>query len=172
MSNKYTHSAINKKEETKNQKEPDSLYNLDVQLLTSLKPIPGKIISLSNELTPVLNNNNKENNQIMNIKDTYNNIKNDLQSSGSLSNSQQNSQINPGFLLYFTVNENKELYLDTEPTTPFSKILIDLQNKYEWLKNMQIKRLHYNNSFIPLNSNPIQNGLPSEAKIDIIFENL
>ena len=30
MSNKYTHSAINKKEETKNQKEPDSLYNLDV----------------------------------------------------------------------------------------------------------------------------------------------
>ena len=127
-------------------------------------------------------NNNNNNNINMNVQSNNigfqqgymnnNNIKNDLQSSGSLSNSQQNSQINPGFLLYFTVNENKEIYLDTEPTTPFSKILIDLQNKYEWLKNMQIKRLQYNNSLIHLNSNPIQNGLPNEAKIDIIFENL
>ena len=74
MSNKYTHSAIKDKEEAKNQKEPDALYNLDVQLLSSLKPIPGKIISLNNNMNQI--SNNKENNKDMNIKDSFYNFNN------------------------------------------------------------------------------------------------
>ena len=33
------------KEEIKKPKETDSLYQIDLQILSSLKPIPGKIIS-------------------------------------------------------------------------------------------------------------------------------
>ena len=53
--------------------EPDSLYKLDIQLLSSLKSIPGKIIPLNNNMNQIPNN-NKENNQDMNRKDTYNNF--------------------------------------------------------------------------------------------------
>ena len=108
MSNKYTHSAIKDKEEAKNQKEPDALYNLDVQLLSSLKPIPGKIIALNNEITPVLNKNNKENNHIMNIKDTYNNIMNDSINSINFHNNNEMMNINNN---NFNNNFNKNNYI-------------------------------------------------------------
>ena len=73
MSNLFNYQAKITKEERKNQPEKDSLYLLDVQLLSSLKSIPGKIIPLDNKLGQN-SNNNKENNQDMNRKDTYNNI--------------------------------------------------------------------------------------------------
>lgn len=77
MSNKYNYPISKAKEENKNQNERDSLYQLDVQLLSSLKPIPGKIIPLNNKMNQAYDN-NKENNQDVNRKDTYNNIiKND-----------------------------------------------------------------------------------------------
>ena len=73
MSNKYNYPISKTKEENKNQNERDSLYQLDVQLLSSLKPIPGKIIPLNNKMNQAYDN-NKENNQDINRKDTYNNI--------------------------------------------------------------------------------------------------
>lgn len=73
MSNKYNYPISKAKEEIKNQNEPDSLYQLDVQLLSSLKPIPGKIIPLTNKMNQAYDN-NKENNQDINRKDTFNNI--------------------------------------------------------------------------------------------------
>ena len=73
MSNKYNYPISKAKEEIKNQNEPDSLYQLDVQLLSSLKTIPGKIIPLTNKMNQVYEN-NKENNQDINRKDTFNNI--------------------------------------------------------------------------------------------------
>ena len=73
MSNLLNYQTKINKEERKSQQEQDSLYLLDVQLLSSLKSIPGKIIPLDNKLGQITNN-NKENNQDMNRKDTYNNI--------------------------------------------------------------------------------------------------
>ena len=73
MSNLLNYQAKITKEEIKNKPEKDSLYLLDVQLLSSLKSIPGKIIPLDNKFGQI-SNNNKENNQDMNRKDTYNNI--------------------------------------------------------------------------------------------------
>ena len=64
------------KEEIKKPKEADSLYQIDLQILSSLKPIPGKIISLNNNMNQI--SNNKENNKDMNIKDSFYNFnKND-----------------------------------------------------------------------------------------------
>ena len=71
MSNKYIYPTIKAKEEIKKQKEPDNLYQLDVQLLSSIKQIPGKVITLTNKINPAYEN-NKENNQDINGKDTYN----------------------------------------------------------------------------------------------------
>ena len=73
MSNLLNYQAKITKEERKDQPEKDSLYLLDVQLLSSLKQIPGKIIPLDNKLGQI-SNNNKENNIDLNRKDTYNNI--------------------------------------------------------------------------------------------------
>ena len=72
MSNLLNYQTIKNKEENKNQLEKDSLYHIDVQLLSSLKSIPGKIIPLENKFGQMTNN--KENNQDINKKDTFNNI--------------------------------------------------------------------------------------------------
>ena len=75
---KINNFPIGKSKEEIKQNEPDTLYNLDVQLLTSIKSIPGKIIPLPVKINQNSNNNNKENNQDMNRKDTFNIInKND-----------------------------------------------------------------------------------------------
>ena len=71
MSKKLNYQINNNKEEIKNQNEQDSLYQLDVQLLSSLKSLPGKIIPLDNKINQE-SNNNKENNKDFNGKDTYN----------------------------------------------------------------------------------------------------
>ena len=42
MSNLLNYQTIKNKEENKNQLEKDSLYHIDVQLLSSLKSIPVK----------------------------------------------------------------------------------------------------------------------------------
>ena len=73
------------------------------------------------------------------------------------------------FYLYFEVNDNKEIFLNTEPTTPFKQILIELKKKYEWLNDMDVKGFKFNNSLIPLEANSIQSGLQKGAKIDIVF---
>ena len=72
MSNLLNYQTIKNKEENKNQLEKDSLYHIDIQLLSSLKSIPGKIIPLENKFGQMTNN--KENSQDINKKDTFNNI--------------------------------------------------------------------------------------------------
>ena len=74
MSNLINHSFIGKKDENKNdfsQKlENDNRFLLDIQLLTELKSIPGKIIPLSNN---DITKNNKENSNDKNNKNETNN---------------------------------------------------------------------------------------------------
>ena len=55
MSNLLNYQTKINKEERKSQQEQDSLYLLDVQLLSSLKSIPGKIIPLDNKLGQTTN---------------------------------------------------------------------------------------------------------------------
>ena len=95
MSNKYNNPIIKAKEEIKKLKEPDNLYQLDVQLLSSIKQIPGKIIPLTNKMNPVYDT-NKENNQDINGKDTYNIInKNDsINNINSLYNNYKLNNVN------------------------------------------------------------------------------
>ena len=102
MSNLLNYQAKITKEEIKNKPEKDSLYLLDVQLLSSLKSIPGKIIPLDNKFGQI-SNNNKENNQDMNRKDTYNNIikKDSINNLNSLYN---NDKIDMNNSLYKTNN--------------------------------------------------------------------
>ena len=171
MSNKYTHSAINKKEETKNQKEPDSLYNLDVQLLTSLKPIPGKIISLSNELTPVLNNNNKENNQIMNIKDTYNNIKNDSINNISFHNNIDkmninNPNLNNNYITnnYIFNNGFNNTNLNLSPYNYQKKESGMIQNPFPPIDNQSLFNHSNNQSLLSFKSDKNNNNFWSDIK--------
>ena len=62
----------------------------------------------------------------------------------------------------------KEIYLNTEPTTPFNQILGGLRQKYDWLNDMNVKGFVYNNSMINMGLNPLQVGLQKGAKIEII----
>ena len=134
--------------------------------------------NLNTKLSLNTNNNNFNNNNFIRMNNinmnaqNNNNIgyqPNNINNTNNIINDSQMERNNTGFLLYFKVNENKELYLDTDPTTPFSKILSDLINKYEWLRDMRIKCFRYNNSILPFNSNPLQSGLPNETKLDIVF---
>ena len=75
MSNIINNSIIPpKKDESKNdlyqKTEKDNTFLLDVQLLSSLKSIPGKIIPLSNKINEVSKSNNKENCNDKNKNDT------------------------------------------------------------------------------------------------------
>ena len=98
-----------------------------------------------------------------------NNINNSFE---NIDENQQENQINleeydKQFTLYFTTLD-KEIYLNTEPTTPFSKILFKLKEKYEWLEQMNVKGFKYNNSLINLKTTPNQNGIGNNSKIQII----
>ena len=110
MSKLLNHQINNNNEELKNQNEPDSLYQIDVQLLSSLKSIPGKIIPLNNKINqesksipgkiiPLNNkisqesNNNKENNKDYIGKDTYN-IINKKDSDNNINSLYNNDKMN------------------------------------------------------------------------------
>ena len=138
MSNLLNYQTKINKEERKSQQEQDSLYLLDVQLLSSLKSIPGKIIPLDNKLGQITNN-NKENNQDMNRKDTYNNIlkKDSINILNSLYNNDK-----------FDINNNS-LYKNNSAT-----------NNYLFNGGVNNTNLNYNlyNSYYKNSSNLIQNA--------------
>ena len=80
--NKTPNNFCNNQEEIKVPKnskaESESLYKLDIQLLSSLKPIPGKTILLDNKINQISNSNQDinryDNINIINKNDSINNI--------------------------------------------------------------------------------------------------
>lgn len=78
MSNLINHSLLSKKDDNKNdipqKSENENRFLLDIQLLSSLKSIPGKIIPLSNKINDVTKTNKENNNDKNNINNNNDNI--------------------------------------------------------------------------------------------------
>ena len=78
MSNLINHSLLSKKDDNKNdipqKSENENRFLLDIQLLSSLKSIPGKIIPLSNKINDVTKTNKENNNDKNNKNETNNKI--------------------------------------------------------------------------------------------------
>ena len=88
-------------------------------------------------------------------------------------NNQRNNNLqeNEDFLLYFKINENKEVYLEVTPEMTFKQIIVELKKKFVWMENMEIKEFKYNGRKLFMSSNCERNEVPKNAHIQIIFSN-
>ena len=113
------------------------------------------------------------NQNIQNSQNTGSNIDNPFANANNQNsdneNDSENDQEDDDFYLIFNVNDEKQMYLNTEPTSPFSQILSGLKEKFQWLEGMNVKGFKYNNSLIPLSSNPITIGIQKGSKIDVVL---
>ena len=85
-----------------------------------------------------------------------------------LTNIDNNGEIGKEISLYFIFNNGKELYLDVKDSCTFDQIIMQLNAKYLWLKNIKIKEYIINNKSICKNQTAKENKLVNNSKINII----
>ena len=83
-------------------------------------------------------------------------------------NIENNSEIIKEICLYFEFNNGKELYLDVEESCSFEKVIEKLNEKYLWLKNIEIKDYKINSTSILKNKKVKENKLVDNSTIYII----
>lgn len=70
--------------------------------------------------------------------------------------------------LYFLFKNRKELYLDAKESFSFEQVINQLNEKYLWLKNIEIKEYQFENRKISDKKSLKQNGLKDNSTIYII----
>ena len=83
-------------------------------------------------------------------------------------NIENNVESSKEICLYFEFNNGKELYLDVEETYTFEKVIEKLNEKYLWLKNIEIKDYKINSISILKNKTVKENKLVDNSTINII----
>ena len=121
----------------------------------------------NNNINQFVQNNQQQGNNINNPG--MNNGKQDSNDSIDDDNDTQNQQDDNEFVLYFRVNDNKEIFINIDPSLSFNQIVIELKKKYEWLEGMNIKGIQYNNKNINFGQNCLQIGLQRGSKLNILF---
>ena len=119
--------------------------------------VNNKIFEEKNEL--------KKQSQSKNTQSEYE--KND-NSKKELINIDNNREIGKEISLNFVFNNGKELYLDVKDSYTFDQIIEQLNAKYLWLKNINIKEYIINNESICINQTAKKNKLVNNSIINII----
>jgi len=101
--------------------------------------------------------NSKENNKI-NIEKKNNNKKFE-------DKSKKNDK---EIFLYFSFKNGKELYLDVKESFSFNQVIEQLNEKYLWLKNINIKGYKFHHKKIDLDKSLKENKLEDNSMIEII----
>ena len=111
----------------------------------------------------------KENNEMKKQSESKNtlNLNNTKNGYGKI-NIENNSEISKEICLYFEFNNGKELYLDVEESCSFEKVIEKLNEKYLWLKNIEIKDYKINSTSILKNKTVKENKLVDNSTINII----
>ena len=123
------------------------------------------------------NKNFKENNEleklpesknVLNLSLTQNEYeKNDI-CNKKVFNNDNNGKISKEISLFFVFNNGKELYLDIEESCIFEQVIEKLNEKYLWLKNIEIKDYKINSTSILKNKTVKENKLVDNSTINII----
>ena len=116
--------------------------------------------------------NNYINNNIFNNmnKNMNNNIFNYMNiNMNNWTNVKQNekNKVKDSFGIYFRCRQ-KNIFFNLEPDTPLNTVLFELREKFDWLNEINIKGLSFNDKKINLNLSCNQAGIPNEASIDIL----
>jgi hypothetical protein len=85
-----------------------------------------------------------------------------------LINIENNGKISKEISLFFVFNNGKELYLDIEESCTFEQVIEKLNEKYLWLKNIEIKDYKINSTSILKNKTVKENKLVDNSTINII----
>ena len=103
----------------------------------------------------------KENNDV--FKETKMNII-AFEENGKESDKKNDEEIN----LYFLFKNRKELYLDVKESCNFKQVIKQLNEKYLWLKYIEIKEFRFGNNKISEKKSVKDNKLKNNSIIDII----
>ena len=134
----------------------NNLYNEE----SNSKSIKGNDI---NELEKL-----SESKNVLNLGLTQNGYeKNDI-CNKKLNNIENNGKISKEISLFFVFNNGKELYLDIEESCTFEQVIEKLNEKYLWLKNIEIKDYKINSTSILKNKTVKENKLVDNSTINII----
>jgi hypothetical protein len=113
----------------------------------------------------------EENNDLKkqtNSQDIQNSSEKNDKCNKNLNNIDKNGEIGKEISLYFLFKNGKELYLDVEDSCTFEQVIGQLNKKYLWLKNIEIKEYIINNESICKNKTAKENNLINNSKIYII----
>ena len=147
--------GANKKELKNNQINRNS--KSDYRLNNNLKDInnkKGKSINSNGDNCKIIKNSEEEKEKEDKIN-VINFIENDKES---------DKEIN----LYFLFKNGKELYLDVKESCSFKQVIIQLNEKYLWLKNIKIKEYEFEKRKIFEEKSVKENKLKDNSTIDII----
>ena len=136
-------------------------YKTEISILSLNENNNNKQVDIKNNINNINNTNfdkelinkAKRQNNDMSYSNDYNNI----------SNSAETGTIT----LYFRLtNNNKEVYIDTDDTKPFTIIVQELKKKYQYLEySISQNNLIYKNKTIDLKKSPKQLGIKNESRI-------
>ena len=165
MSNPLNLPLLSPKDENKNEfpqkTEKENRFLLDIQLLSTLKSIPGKIIPLSNKINEVSKNNNKEIN-IDNKNETFNKIYN---KTNNIFNKMDKSNVNN-----INLNNNSINYLYTTNNLYFNNGMnnANINQNYNISGGMSPLHEHYgfldNPILMPPSNHPSFLSIKSDMK--------
>ena len=175
--NKEANFETSKKDNSNKNNNINNLYNeednskkiesrdIDNQNLEETKK--NYLKSTGNEI--VDNKTFKENNERKKQSESKNalNLSNTQNGDGKI-NIENNAKNSKEISLYFEFNNGKELYLDVEESCTFEKVTEQLNEKYLWLKNIEIKDYQINSTSILKNKTVKENKLVDNSTIKII----
>lgn len=101
--------------------------------------------------------NSKENNEVTSEKNNNNKKIED-----------KNKKNDKEIFLYFSFKNGKELYLDVKESFSFNQVIKQLNEKYLWLNNINIKGYKYHHKKIDLDKSLKENKLEDNSMIEII----
>jgi len=111
----------------------------------------------------------KENNEMKKQTESKNTLNlNNTKNGYEKINIENNVESSKEICLYFEFNNGKELYLDVEESCSFEKVIEKLNEKYLWLKNIEIKDYKINSISILKNKTVKENKLVDNSTINII----
>ena len=110
----------------------------------------------------------KENNEMKKLESKNALNLSNTQNGDEKINIENNVEISKEICLYFVFNNGKELYLDVEESCTFETVIEQLNEKYLWLKNIEIKDYKINSTSILKNKTVKENKLADNSTINII----
>ena len=113
------------------------------------------------------------NNSFSNIASNNNNSNNNIISQNINSGNNQKNQFveNPVFLTFTFKKYNKQIFIDVDDNDIFQNVIIELEEKYDWLKPINGRKYFLNNREIKRNefSKTVKNlGIVDNSNIVIV----